>query len=235
LSVYGLASGIAEASFDSLQRRKRDKKLPGLSSLRANKEIWENWNWEAGGEEWTLGPEWKDSLIKNVLRRYIPPGGHILEIGPGAGRWTGVLFDMADAFTAVDVAKSCIQVCQEKFGNQPRARFILGNGKDLTGVANESVDSIWSFDAFVHINIPETASYVREFQRVMRPGGVGVVHHGKHGGLEGWRSNLTSAVFREMLETAGFQVVAELETWKDSGAEYRVGLYSDAITIFSRP
>jgi ubiquinone/menaquinone biosynthesis C-methylase UbiE len=236
LSIYGVSSGIAEASFDRLQRRKLEKKLPGLSSLRTNKEIWEHWNWESGGDEWTLCPEWKDSLIKNVLRRYIPPGGHVLEIGPGAGRWTGVLLEVADTFTAVDVAKSCIQVCQQKFGSQPRARFLVGSGKDLAGVAEASIDSIWSFDAFVHINIRETASYVNEFRRVMRSGAVGVIHHGKDGGLVGgWRSNLTCAVFRDLLQGAGFKVLHQFETWNDSGREYQVGLYHDEITVFSRP
>lgn len=235
LSIYGLASGIAEASFSRLQERKLARHLPGLSSLSANKEIWENWNWEAGGEEWTLRPEWKVSLVKNVLRRYIQPGGHILEIGPGAGRWTGVLLEMAESFTAVDIADSCVQVCKEKFGNKPRSRFLLGSGKDLAGVAEESVDFIWSFDAFVHINIPEAASYVSEFQRVMRPGAIGVIHHGRDGGLVGgWRSNLTSAAFRGMLQGAKFEILDEFETWKDSDKEYPVGLYHDEITVFGK-
>jgi ubiquinone/menaquinone biosynthesis C-methylase UbiE len=235
LALYYLSSSIGEASFHRLQKRKLEKNLPGISSLKANKEIWEHWNWEAGGEEWTLSPEWKDSLIENVLRRYILPGGHILEIGPGAGRWTGVLIEMADTFTAVDVAESCIQLCRQKFGSRPGARFLVGSGKDLTGVADQSVDFLWSFDAFVHINVRETACYVREFKRVTRRSAVGVVHHGKLGGLEGgWRSNLTSSAFRELLENAGFEVLQQFDSWKDGGKDYPVGRYGDEITVFRR-
>ncbi len=235
LCLYYLFSGIAEASFDRMQKRKLARNLPGISSLKANKEIWEHWNWEAGGEEWTLSPEWKDSLIQNVLRQYIQPGGHILDIGPGAGRWTGILLQMADNFTAVDVAESCIRTCEQKFGNEPRAKFLVGSGKDLAGVDDASVDSLWSFDAFVHINIAETAGYVREFQRVMRPGSVGVVHHGKYGGLEGgWRSDLTSVAFRELLQDAGFKVLRQFETWSDAGKEFSVGRYHDEITVFGQ-
>ncbi len=195
LSVYYISSGIAETSFAKLQRVKLDRQLPGTSGLKANKEIWENWNWDGGGEEWTPSLEWKESLINNILRQYIRPGGHILEIGPGAGRWTGVLVEMADTFTAVDIAES-----------------------------------------FVHINVGETARYVNEFKRVMRSGSVGVVHHGRDGGLSGgWRSNLTSAAFRGLLQGAGFRVLRELQTWQDAGKEYPVGLYQDEITIFSMP
>jgi len=234
LSLYYLSSSVAEAAFNRLQRRKLRKNLPGVSSLTANKQIWEHWNWEAGGEEWTLSPGWKDSFIRNVLRRYIPPGGHVLEIGPGAGRWTAVLLEIADTLTGVDLAESCVRVCQQKFGNR-RAQFLVGSGKDLANIADASVDSLWSFETFVHINVPETVAYVREFRRVMRPGSVGVVHHGKSGGMEGgWRSDLTSTTFRKVLQDHGFKIVDEFETWSDAGKEYPVGLYNDAITVFTR-
>jgi SAM-dependent methyltransferase len=236
LSVYYISSGIAEATFAKLQRVKLDKQLPGTSGLKANKEIWENWNWDGGGEEWTPSPDWKESLINNVLRQYIRPGGHILEIGPGAGRWTGVLVEMADTFTAVDIAESCIRICRQQYGDKPGTTFMVGNGQDLAGIADASIDSIWSFDVFVHINVGETARYVNEFKRVMRSGSIGVVHHGRDGGLSGgWRSNLTSSAFRGLLQDAGFKVLREFQTWQDAGREYPVGLYQDEVTVFSMP
>lgn len=236
LSVYYLSSGIAETSFAKLQRIKLEKHLPGTSGLKANKEIWENWDWHGGGEEWTPSAEWKESLIRNVLRQYIRPGGHVLEIGPGAGRWTGVLVEMADTFTAVDIAESCIRICQQRYGGSAGTRFLVGNGQDLAGIADASIDSIWSFDVFVHINTSETARYVEEFRRVMRSGSVGLVHHGRDGGISGgWRSNLTSAAFRELLQNAGFKVLREFQTWQDAGKEYPVGLYGDEVTVFSMP
>ncbi len=236
LSVYYVSSGIAEASFAKLQRVKLEEQLPGTSGLKANKEIWENWNWDGRGEEWTPSPDWKESLINSVLRQYIRPGGHILEIGPGAGRWTGVLVEMADTFTAVDIAESCIRICRQQYGDKPGTTFLVGNGQDLAGIADASIDSIWSFDVFVHINVGETARYVNEFKRVMRSGSVGVVHHGRDGGLSGgWRSNLTSAAFRGLLQGAGFRVVSEFQTWQDARREYPVGLYQDEVTVFSMP
>jgi len=236
LSLYYISSGIAEASFAKLQRVKLERQLPGTSGLKANKEIWENWNWDGGGEEWTPSPEWKESLINNILRQYIRPGGHVLEIGPGAGRWTGVLVEMADTFTAVDIAESCIRICRQQYGDKSGTTFLVGNGQDLAGIADASIDSIWSFDVFVHINAGETARYVKEFKRVMRSGSVGVVHHGRDGGLSGgWRSNLTSAAFRALLQDAGFKVLREFETWQDAGKEYPVGLYHDEVTVFSMP
>src|SRR5258706_8219931 len=110
LCLYYVSSGIASASFDRLQRLKLEKKLPGTSGLNSNRSVWEMWDWTAGGDEWTLSREWKESLISNVLCRYVPKGGHILEIGAGAGRWTGVLIERAEEFAAVDVGKSGIRI-----------------------------------------------------------------------------------------------------------------------------
>lgn len=234
LAAYYLLSEMADASFRRLQRLKLTRKLPGTSSLETNKEVWTNWDWGAGGEEWTQSPEWKHSLIQNVLSKYIPRGGHIMEIGPGAGRWTSTLIEMAAEFSAVDLAEPCVRLCKQKFASWPNARFYVGNGKDLSDIAENSIDSLWSFDVFVHINFTEAASYVREFRRVMKLNSVGVVHHGTSGGLDGgWRSDLTSEAFRELLQQAGFEVLQEFQTWNDEDHLYPVGLYNDQVTVFA--
>ena len=236
LAVYYLSSGMATRSYERLQQRKLKKGLPGLSSVDANKHIWEHWDWKAEGEEWTVSPAWKDSLIRNVLCRYIHPGGHVLEIGPGAGRWTGALIERAKTLTAVDVAESSIQICRQKFNGRPGATFLVGNGKDLSGIPDSCIDAVWSFDVFVHINVAEAAAYVREFRRVMRPGSVAVIHHGKSGGLDGgWRSNLTSEAFHQMLQAEGFKLLSAFQSWQDNGKEYSVGVYNDEITVSGLP
>ena len=58
---------------------------------------------------------------------------------------------------------------------------MLVDSPSLADVAPNSVDFVWSFDAFMHIAAADTASYLREFARVMRPGAVGVIHHPRQG------------------------------------------------------
>ena len=243
LLVYYVASAIgdafialADSIFVTLQKIKKERGLPGTSSLEANKNIWESWDWNtAGGEEWTLSKEWKDSLIINVLHKYIPLGGHILEIGPGAGRWTEVLVEMATKFTGVDISESCIKICNEKFGSKTGRRFLLGNGKDLSGIESGSIDALWSFDVFVHINKAEVASYVREFNRVMRHGAVGAIHHGTCGGINGgWRSDLMTADLHRFLEKENFTILEHFKTWNDLEIVYPVDLYCGELTTFQK-
>jgi ubiquinone/menaquinone biosynthesis C-methylase UbiE len=193
-----VSSSIAEAAFARLQHAKRTRSLPGTSSTAMNRAIWNHWDWTAGGEEW------KESLVRCVLRRYIPSGVNVLEIGPSAGRWTEILQKDAVHLTSVDISETCVNLCREKFREAHNCTFLVTQGSDVAGVADQSIDAIWSFDVFVHINQAEVTNYVKEFRRVLRPGGSGVIHHGKFAGAEGgWRSDLTTEPeFEEHRHTA---------------------------------
>ena len=62
LGIYYFCSAVANKAFSIMDRRRKRKGLPGLNSARMNKLIWEAWDWEAGGEEWTPSPEWKHTV-----------------------------------------------------------------------------------------------------------------------------------------------------------------------------
>jgi hypothetical protein len=55
-------------------------------SVTVNRDVWSSWDWTAGGEEWSSSPEWKASLIEEVLVPATADAHAVLEIGPGAGR-----------------------------------------------------------------------------------------------------------------------------------------------------
>ena len=235
-AIYYLASSVSQRAFSVMDRLRREKGVPGMNSRALNKAIWEAWDWSAGGEEWSPSEEWKESLIRSVLDRHMPKDETILEIGPGGGRWTGQLIDRASSFTAVDISESCVRVCREKFADRSNASFMVGSGSDLSGISSESMDAIWSFDVFVHINAKEVERYVEEFERVLKPGGVGVIHHGSVGGaLGGWRSDMTQERMLAFLKGAGFEIVDSFKEWKEDGKSHLAGLYEDVITVFRRP
>ena len=233
LALYYLSSALAATSFTRLQTQKAKKGLPGTSSLRMNEEIWTNWDWSGDGEEWTPASAWKQSLITCVLEKYVPERVDVLEIGPGAGRWTEALVGRANHLTGVDISESCVEICRRKFADRPNVNFFKTSGCDLVGVVDGSVDALWSFDVFVHINGREVASYVKEFRRVMRPGAVGVIHHGGGAGVHGgWRSDLTKEQLSSLLDQSGFVISNQFDTWTDGGRNYDVGNYQDVITVF---
>lgn len=234
--LYYLSSGLADRCFRWLNRWTTRRGLPGLHSPGMNRAIWEAWDWQARGEEWTASAAWKEALVATVLEPNVPSGAAVLEIGPGGGRWTDFLVDRAGTLTAVDISSACVELCRQRFGDRPHARFEVTDGASIPGVENESVAVVWSFDVFVHINGAEVDRYLGELARVMAPGARAVIHHGTCAGRRGgWRSDLTSERFEELLAGHGFEVVERLHHWAHGGERFDLSAYDDRITIFEKP
>lgn len=237
LGVYYGCSTVGHWAFEAMQRRRKQLGLPGLNSRMLNAEIWDAWDWQAGGEEWTPSPKWKSSLVSRVLVPKVPEGSVVVEIGPGGGRWTEFLLPRASGYTGLDISKSCVEVCSRRFASLlgDKARFRVNEGNNLPGVADGSVDVIWSFDVFVHINLADIGSYLEEFRRVLRPGGYAVIHHGTtagHGG--GWRSDVTTRELNELVAAKGLEVREQFSDWQDGPERHEVGLYQDQITVIGK-
>jgi ubiquinone/menaquinone biosynthesis C-methylase UbiE len=103
-----------------------------------------------------------------VAEDYI--GGHVLEVGCGEGRGIETLLPKAETFTAVDKIKPVIDSLQQKF---PTGRFISMNIPPLAGLADNTYDSIVSFQVIEHIQ--NDTLFLKEIHRVLKPGGVALL------------------------------------------------------------
>lgn len=156
-----------------------------LGSLRWNRQRWDNpEEWELYGDNWTFHAEfcnqpydtWKQAVVDTFLNPFLGADVDVLEIAPGHGRWTEFIVGRSQSLTLVDLNESCIDVCRQRFGSHPEISFITNDGRSLP-VADASMDLIWSFGSFVHIDPQDVEAYLAEFRRVLRPGGRFVVHH----------------------------------------------------------
>ena len=203
-----------------------------------NKEHWGSWDWSRRGEEWTLSADWKQGLIDDVLLPTIPPGGTVLKIGPGAGRWTEVLLARADRMVVVDLDERILARCREALGDPPGVVYLLTPGASLAEVADATVEAIWSFDAFVHIAPVQQAEYMGEIARVLAPGGVATIHHadgrdrGFHTSRRGWRAPMTATLFAALAREHGLAVDRVIRSW--SGGRHDLAAYRDAISVLEK-
>jgi ubiquinone/menaquinone biosynthesis C-methylase UbiE len=83
-------------------------------------------------------------LIEDVIARWIPEGGVVLEIGPGAGRGSGVLAARASRLVLADVSERPLELCRERFKGDARIEYVLCTGRDLSGVQDGSIEAVWS-------------------------------------------------------------------------------------------
>jgi ubiquinone/menaquinone biosynthesis C-methylase UbiE len=155
-------------------------------TVEANRRIWNNYDWADYGEEWTrdvaqlrgISPsQWKAHLIKNTIYKYFKSGSTILEIGPGAGRWTEVLQTIAQKLIIADISEKCLKICRERFQNCSNIEYRLIGEQGLNFIDDNSIDYVWSYDVFVHINPTDTEKYLIDLQRILKPEGIAVIHH----------------------------------------------------------
>jgi SAM-dependent methyltransferase len=224
----------AESLESSLRQLEVRRGLPGVHKPEIQRVLWDNYDWSRQGEEWTQSEEWKRSVIDFILLEHLPPRTAVLEIGPGAGRWTEELQKRASKLTVVDIAQSCIDACKTRFGSADNLDYHVNDGRTLPFLQDSSIGFAWSFDVFVHIGEDETASYLRELARVLRPGAKAVIHHGGAGGTRGgWRSRVTGQRFASLAKDAGLRVLSQFDAWGDRG-QHDVRHFGDAITVLQR-
>ncbi len=206
------------------------------NSASDNRERWTGWDWSGGGEEWNASADWKQALVDRVLMAWIPEDRVVLEIGPGASRWSAALQPRARRLILVDVAERPLALCRERFATVENVEYVLSSGNDLPGIVDASVDAIWSFDVFVHIAPIDQAAYLTEVARVLGPGGVAVIHHADGRNLgdlpsrSGWRAPMSRKLFATLAAERGLTVETQIDSWGPDG-EHDLSAYHDAITV----
>jgi ubiquinone/menaquinone biosynthesis C-methylase UbiE len=96
--------------------------------------------------------------------------GDVLEVGCGEGRGVALLMQHASTFTAVDKIKPVIDELQQKF---PTGKFMSMNIPPLSGLSDNTYDSIVSFQVIEHIQ--DDFLFLKEIHRVLKPGGVALL------------------------------------------------------------
>jgi 2-polyprenyl-3-methyl-5-hydroxy-6-metoxy-1,4-benzoquinol methylase len=96
--------------------------------------------------------------------------GDVLEIGCGEGRGLELIIPKSTTFTAVDKIQPVIQELQKKF---PKGKFQSMNLPPLTGMPDNSFDSVISFQVIEHIQ--DDNLFLAEIKRVLKPGGMAML------------------------------------------------------------
>jgi ubiquinone/menaquinone biosynthesis C-methylase UbiE len=220
--------------YKAIIRLEEKRNLPGFNSPATAAEIWDLLPWEKErGEEWTVSAEWKYSLVDEVIRTHIKPRMAVLEIGTGAGRWTEILQPAARELIAVDVSAKALDMCKKRFSSATNIRFFLIREPSLEFIPDKTIEAVWSFDVFVHINPADTDRYLSELKRILVPGGIALIHHPKDGGQHGGcRSRTTAHLFARLLEKHGLALVRQFDSWGENG-KYDLSRNRDCISVFN--
>ncbi|HWQ56195.1 MAG TPA: methyltransferase domain-containing protein [Bryobacteraceae bacterium] len=95
-----------------------------------------------------------------------------LDFGCGVGRVTQALGDYFEHVTGVDIAPAMLDLARQYNRRGERCRYVLNNQNHLRVFGDASFDFIHSRITLQHVPRRHIRSYLREFVRVLRPGGL---------------------------------------------------------------
>ena len=227
-----------------------DEDYKNIDKLKFQNSIEENltkWTypgaWSKDGDEWDDQAIfcnqpyeiWKNSIVENFIREN--SNNSVLEIGCGHGRWSEYLINFADHVSLVDLNGEYIDFCRGRFKDKKNVTFFKNDGKSLGYIEDNSIDFIWSYDVFVHIDKKTQFDYFLEFKRVLKTNGKCIIHHTVGditGSVEpGWRSKISRSDFNNMLMEAELDLNYQTQSWGKKD-EFNCKLFNDSISVITK-
>ncbi len=148
--------------------------------METKRDVWSEWllNRRFGGEdvqkkalmEKFLRPV-KDKVLKNAA---IKENSTLLDVGCGDGLVSFGAFDKSETVKVIfsDISQDILDYDKkiaEKLGYTDRSRFIRASAENLSGIADESVETVTERSVLVYVENKQKA--FNEFYRTLKPGG----------------------------------------------------------------
>ncbi len=126
------------------------------------------------GKKDIYGLEWGDPEVSPPLKYvrdhflipYLSSDTIMIEIGPGGGRWTRYMLHTKQIY-AVDYHQEILTELKENF-NRNNISFIKNNGADFPEIPKNSIDYIFSFGTFVHLEIDIINNYLKNMKPLLK-------------------------------------------------------------------
>jgi len=128
----------------------------------------------------------------------IPSGGHILDLGCGAGRDTKAFLEMGYRVTAVDGSEELCRIASAFTGQMVHQMLFA----DMAW--HKEFDGVWACSSLLHCSLEELPDILQKVSDSLKANGVLYVSF-KYGDYAGWRNgryftNLTEQTLGKLLE-----------------------------------
>ncbi len=192
--------------------------------------------WINDGEEWSIFFGDTDKLWQKFIYPKISPylKGSVLEIAPGHGRMTNKLVDHSSELYIVDMNKSCIDFCQDRFESKNNIYYFVNDGLSLRCIRDNIMDFVFSWDSFVHMQKFVIENYLKEISKKLKSGGFGAIHHSCFlGGNDTYsfdnmqgRSNFSPEMFKFMSNKYNLEIIEQ--------ENFQFNALNDVFSIFRK-
>jgi 2-polyprenyl-3-methyl-5-hydroxy-6-metoxy-1,4-benzoquinol methylase len=153
-------------------------------------------------ERWqALAPDLEPSDLSvrmAFLREHVDEGDHVLDVGCGDGRFDAELLAIGASVVGIDVAEAALRRAREL---DPRLDLRLVPFDGEWELADASFDVVWAGEVIEHV--ADTAAWLSEVRRVLRPGGRLLLSTPAHGRLAMLRLALSARALAEHFDPRG--------------------------------
>lgn len=126
--------------------------------------------------EGDIGVFWSDrSKFKQQFDRLRL--NRVVELACGHGKQSQYIIDKCERLIFVDINAENLEFCKTRYAGYNNTEFLLTNGYNLAGIEDQSIDSIFCYDAMVHFPQQVVESYLSDVKRILKIGGRGLFHH----------------------------------------------------------
>lgn len=148
----------------------------------------------------------RDTL--KLVKKYTNLKGTILDYGCGKGSFLGYLSELNLDFFGADTSGESLKIVEKTFENDVHFKGVLHIKTLPLAIAKESVDFIFFNGVIEHILPPMLEETLREFYRVLKPGGYLVVTTANRENLDKYRTICPDCgcIFHYMQHVGSFSV-----------------------------
>lgn len=126
---------------------------------------------------------YRQNMLLKTVKKHIPAGGTILEIG----FWDGYLLSQLALwwYTALwqDISAENIEITKNQWPTS-KIQFLLGGEDGKLLVESDSIDGFIASEVLEHFSDSELEEIVPEIYRVLKPGGCAIITFPYHENLE---------------------------------------------------
>ena len=138
-----------------------------------------------------LGHEWGttesvDQIVREFILPYTGTRKVVVEIGSGGGRIAQRVAPHVSHLICIDVERDMLRLCRAALSNAANVTCLLISKSSSMPLISDSVDLVYSFDTMVHLDERTIFRYMQEARRVVRRGGILMLHVATHETTKGW-------------------------------------------------
>jgi SAM-dependent methyltransferase len=243
MDSIGVRLRRALRAFRDSHEHARDRGVDRADNVAYNRDLWDRYaeRWRDPAFRATradapdeipflerIGDEWGrrrdvDAIVDGFILPWVGPDSVVGEIGCGGGRVAERVVPHVECFYGFDISARMLERARVVI-TDPRARFVLLDDARLPSDLSGSLDFIYAFDVFLHMDLYVMRRYFEEMARVLKVGGNAFVHTTNLTSDVGWSNfvkfdryrpethfYVSPETVRTLADRAGFRLVKESE------------------------